>query len=143
MKCLNVKKKDPLFEEDAKYPTVASIHAAIMKKMNEFTPFRKWSKSTTYRILRQLGFLNLENKEIHYGLLIEDDFTVARRGHVCLELLRLWAEGYYLIFEDESFVQVQHSPKKNGMTRLFKQQNKPKLEGLVQAISNLLDAVRD
>ena len=124
------KKKDPLFEEDAKYPTVASIHAAIMKKMNEFTPFRKWSKSTTYRILRQLGFLNLENKEIHYGLLIEDDFTVARRGHVCLELLRLWAEGYYLIFEDESFVQVQHTIKKKWHDTTVQTAKQAKARGL-------------
>ena len=57
------KKKDPLFEEDAKYPTVASIHKAMMEKMSDFMPFRKWSQMTTYRILRRLGFLNLENKD--------------------------------------------------------------------------------
>ena len=124
------KKNDPLFEEDAKYPTVASIHKAITEKMTEVMPFRKWSQSTTYRILKQLGFLNLENKDIHYGLLIEDKYTVARRGHVCLQLLRLWAEGYYLIFEDESFVTVCHSPKKKWHDTTVQTAKQAKDQGL-------------
>ena len=120
-------KKDPLFEEDVKYPTVASIHTAIMKRM---PGIQRWSKDTTYRVLRRLGFLNLENKDIHYGLLVEDTFTVARRGQVCLELLKLWAEGYYLIFEDESFINVQKTTRKKWHDTTVKTAKEAKARGL-------------
>lgn len=40
-------------QDGAQYPTLATLHAAIMKHPD--TP--KWSKMTSYRILKQLGFM--------------------------------------------------------------------------------------
>ena len=55
---------------------------------------------------------------------------VARRGHVCLELLKLWAEGYYLIFEDESFINVQKTTRKKWHDTTVKTAKEAKDRGL-------------
>ena len=99
-------------EEGAQYPTIKTIHAAIHNHSNEDTILPKWSQTTTVEILKQLGFVLLANSSIHYGLLVDNDFTVARRKYVCQELVRLEEEGYYLVFIDETFVNVGHKPKK-------------------------------
>ena len=43
----------PNKEEGAQYPTLASLHAAIM----EHPDIPKWSQTTSYRILKELGFV--------------------------------------------------------------------------------------
>ena len=98
--------------EGSRYPTVDSIHAAFHEYSNMHPEIPKWGRTTTYHILQHLGFMNLENKNIHYGLLVDNEYTVKRRGYVCKEFFDLEEEGYYLVFLDESYINVGHSPKK-------------------------------
>ena len=99
-------------EVGAQYPTIDSIHTAIHQNSNADIVLPKWERTTTVKILEELGFVFLANSSIRYGLLVDNDFTVARRKYVCEELLRLEAEGYYLVFIDESYVNVGLSPTK-------------------------------
>ena len=57
--------------------------------------------------------MHLENKNIHYGLLVDNEYTIKRRGFVCQEFEKLEGEGWYLVFLDESYINVGHSPKKH------------------------------
>ena len=95
--------------EGSRYPTVDSIHSAFHEYSNMHPEIPKWGRTTTYHILQHLGFMNLENKNIHYGLLVDNEYTVKRRGYVCQEFFRLEEEGYYLVFLDESYINVGHT----------------------------------
>ena len=99
--------------EGARYPTVDSIHTAFHEYSNAHPELPKWGRTTTYHILQHLGFMNLENKDIHYGLLVDNEYTVKRRGYVCQEFKRLEEEGYHLVFLDESYINVGHNPRKH------------------------------
>ena len=96
-------------EEEARYPTVSSIHAALMKRND----LPKWSRMTTFRILKKLKFSCLNNRDIHFGLLIENDYVTDSRKKVCQLIKKLLSEGYYLLFFDESYVNVHYCRKKN------------------------------
>ena len=99
-------------EENARYPTVKSIHTAFHNYSNESSAIPKWSLSTTFKVLQHLGFMYLQNHNIHYGLLVDNDYTVARRKYVTKQLIELEKKGYYLVFVDESYINLQHRPKK-------------------------------
>ena len=85
-------------QDGAHYPTVKSIHAAIMKRSD----LPKWSRQTTFTILKLLRFSCLENRDIHFGLLIENEYTTDKRKNVCQQIKKLLSEGYYLLFFDET-----------------------------------------
>ena len=99
--------------EGARYPTVESIHAIFMDYSNAHPELPKWCRITSYHILEHLGFMHLENKNIHYGLLVDNEYTIKRRAYVCQEFEKLEGEGWYLVFLDESYINVGHSPKKH------------------------------
>ena len=94
--------------KDAQYTTVNSIHAAIMKR-NELP---KWSRATTHKILHQMKLVCLENRDIHFGLLIENDFLTGTRIKTTQLIKKLLSEGYYLMFFDESHVNVHYRQKR-------------------------------
>ena len=100
-------------KEGARYPTVNSIHTAFHEYSNAHPELPKWGRSTTYHILQHLGFMNLANKDIHYGLLVDNEYTVKRRAYVCEQFKRLEEEGYHLVFLDESYINVGHNPRKH------------------------------
>ena len=85
-------------EEEARYPTVSSIHTALLKRDD----IPKWSRTTTFRILKLLRFSCVENRDIHFGLLIENEYVTETRVKVCKLIKKLISEGYYLLFFDES-----------------------------------------
>ena len=95
--------------EGTQYPTTDSIHAALMSR--EDLP--KWSRTATFRILKLLRFECKENHEIHFGLLIENDFITETRKKTCQLIKKLIKEGYYLLFFDESYVNVHYRRKRN------------------------------
>ena len=99
--------------EGARYPTLESIHKVFHEYQNEHPELPKWGMQTTWNILDHLGIMHLENKDIHYGLLVDNEYTIKRRRYVCEEFERLEAEGYYLVFLDESYINVGHSPTKH------------------------------
>ena len=90
------------------YPTVASIHLAFMAHPD----IPKWSTMTTHKVLKLLGFKVLQNRDIHYGLIIENEWTTEGRKRFCQKIKELIADGYYLLFIDESYVNVHHSRKR-------------------------------
>ena len=98
--------------EGARYPTVATIHTAIHQHSNISTTLPKWGQTTTFNILGHLGFRLLENRDIHYGLLVDNDYTVARRKKTCTDLTTLEAQGFYIVFMDESYANVNKTRKK-------------------------------
>ena len=93
-------------EEGASFPTNKSLHEVIQK----IPGIPKWSVSTTTRILRHLGFLWLKDNQVNSGLLSEDQYTVNRRAYVCKKLLELEEEGAYMIFLDESYINLNYTP---------------------------------
>ena len=99
--------------DGATYPTVASIHAAIYRHSNTSLSIPKWSQSTTYKILGHLGFRLLENRDIHYGLLVDNEYTTARRKKTCTDLTTLEKKGFYIVFMDESYMNVGKTPRKH------------------------------
>ena len=99
-------------EEGARYPTVKSIHKSFHEYSNATSAIPKWSLTTTFSVLEHLGFMYLQNSDIHYGLLVDNDYTIARRKYVTKQLIDLEAKGYYLVFVDESYINLKHRPKK-------------------------------
>ena len=95
-------------EEGAIYPTNESLHKVIQT----IPGLPKWSKTTTSKILRHLGFAWLKDHQVNSGLLSEDPYTNIRRGEVCKKLLQLEEEGAYIGFLDESFINLNYRPKK-------------------------------
>ena len=95
-------------EEGAIYPTTKSLHDAIM----EIEGIPEWGKSTTYRILVRLGFAWLAHHEVNVGLLSENEYTVQRRKTVCSELKESAAQGYYVCYLDESYINTNYAPNR-------------------------------
>ena len=93
-------------EEGASFPTNKSLHELIQK----IPGIPKWSVSTTKRILRHLGFKWLKDNQVNSGLLSEDQYTINRRAYVCKQLLDLEADGTYLMFLDESYINLNYTP---------------------------------
>ena len=64
-------------EPGAQYPTLDSVHDKLQEVPETVLP--KTSKSTTYRILKYLGFRFLRSNQINCPLLIEDERIIKLR----------------------------------------------------------------
>ena len=109
---------------------MSSLHESFLKHPD----IPNWSRATTHRILKQLGFKILENRDIHYGLMVENEFTTNGRKYFCQKVKELLAAGYYLLFMDESFVNVHHRRKRQWHDTTIHTAQEAKDKGLTPGI---------
>ena len=104
-----IKKPGKKVDPEASYPTVGSLHVKIKafgKDKDEF----QWSFSTTYSVLKSMGFRFVQAHATNHAILIENQFVIDLRKNFITKIRKFRQDGRTIYYFDESYCNAHHAP---------------------------------